>query len=100
MVPGGAISAEVLSTDYASMIAEGHELAALNPQIVVKVPITADGMRAIKTFADSGIKTNCTLVFSAAQALLAAKAGAQHTYPRSSDVWTISTPTDWSSSGR
>ena len=57
------------------------ELAALNPQIVVKVPITADGMRAIKTFADSGIKTNCTLVFSAAQALLAAKAGATYVSP-------------------
>lgn len=81
LVPGGAISAEVLSTDYASMIAEGRELAALNPQIVVKVPITADGMRAIKTFADSGIKTNCTLVFSAAQALLAAKAGATYVSP-------------------
>ena len=81
LVPGGAISAEVLSTDYASMFAEGRELAALNPQIVVKVPITADGMRAIKTFADSGIKTNCTLVFSAAQALLAAKAGATSVSP-------------------
>ena len=81
LVPGGAISAEVLSTDYDHMVAEGRELAALDPQIVVKVPITADGMRAIKTFTDEGIQTNCTLVFSAAQALLAAKAGATYVSP-------------------
>ena len=81
LVPGGAISAEVLSTDYDHMVAEGRELAALDPQIVVKVPITADGMRAIKTFTGEGIQTNCTLVFSAAQALLAAKAGATYVSP-------------------
>ena len=76
LVPGGAISAEVLATDYSHMVSEGRELAGLDPQIVVKVPITEDGLRAIKTFHDEGIQTNCTLVFSAAQALLAAKAGA------------------------
>lgn len=81
LVPGGAISAEVLATDYDRMIAEGRELAGLNPQIVVKVPITQDGLRAIRTFTQSGIKTNCTLVFSAAQALLAAKAGATYVSP-------------------
>lgn len=81
LVPGGAISAEVLATDYEHMIAEGRELASLNPQIVVKVPITQDGLRAIRTFTQSGIKTNCTLVFSAAQALLAAKAGATYVSP-------------------
>ncbi len=81
LVPGGAISAEVLATDYDHMVAEGRELAALNPQIVVKVPITEDGLRAIKTFTGSNIKTNCTLVFSSAQALLAAKAGATYVSP-------------------
>ena len=81
LVPGGAISAEVLATDYDRMIAEGRELAGLNPQIVVKVPITQDGLRAIRTFTQSGIKTNCTLVFSAAQALLAAKSGATYVSP-------------------
>ena len=81
LVPGGAISAEVLSTEYSAMVEEGKELAALNPQIVVKVPITSDGLRAIKTFTDMGIRTNCTLVFSAAQALLAAKAGATYVSP-------------------
>lgn len=81
LVPGGAISAEVLATDHDRMIAEGRELAGLNPQIVVKVPITQDGLRAIRTFTQSGIKTNCTLVFSAAQALLAAKAGATYVSP-------------------
>ena len=81
LVPGGAISAEVLSTDYQAMVEEGQKLAALNPQIVVKVPIILDGLRAIKTFSDKSIKTNCTLVFSAAQALLAAKAGATYVSP-------------------
>lgn len=81
LVPGGAISAEVLSTDYEHMVAEGRELAALNPQIVVKVPITEDGLRAIRTFTQSNVKTNCTLVFSSAQALLAAKAGATYVSP-------------------
>lgn len=81
LVPSGAISAEVLATDYDHMVAEGRELAGLNPQIVVKVPITEDGLRAIKTFTGSNIKTNCTLVFSSAQALLAAKAGATYVSP-------------------
>ncbi len=81
LVPGGAISAEVLATDYSHMVSEGRELAGLDPQIVVKVPITEDGLRAIKTFHDEGIQTNCTLVFSAAQALLAAKAGASYVSP-------------------
>lgn len=77
----GDVSAEVLSTDYDSMIAEGKELAALHKQIVVKVPATADGIRAIKYFSDNNIKTNCTLVFSVGQALLAAKAGATYVSP-------------------
>lgn len=77
----GDVSAEVLSTDYDGMIAEGKRLAALHPQIVVKVPCTKDGIRAIKHFTDNGIKTNCTLVFSSGQALLAAKAGATYVSP-------------------
>ena len=81
LVPGGAISAEVFSTDYDGMIEEGKTLASLSPQIVVKVPITPDGLRAIQTFKDMGIRTNCTLVFTAAQALLAAKAGATYVSP-------------------
>ena len=77
----GDVSAEVLSTDYESMIREGKELAALHKQIVVKVPATADGIRAVKYFADNGIRTNCTLIFSVGQALLAAKAGATYVSP-------------------
>jgi transaldolase len=77
----GDVSAEVLSTDYDSMIKEGLELAALHEQIVVKVPCTADGIRAIKYFSDKGLRTNCTLVFSTGQALLAAKAGATYVSP-------------------
>ena len=77
----GAISAEVLSTDYASMIAEGDVLAALHKNIVVKIPMTKDGIKALKYFTDKGIKTNCTLVFSAGQAILAAKAGATYLSP-------------------
>jgi transaldolase len=77
----GDVSAEVLSTDYDSMVREGEELAALHPQIVVKVPCTADGIRAVKYFAGKGIRTNCTLVFSLGQALLAAKAGATYVSP-------------------
>ncbi len=77
----GDISAEVLSTDYDGMIAEGSRLAKLHPQIVVKVPCTADGIRAIKYFTDHGIRTNCTLVFTSGQALLAAKAGAAYVSP-------------------
>ncbi len=77
----GDVSAEVIATDYAGMIYEGVELASLNTKIVVKVPMTKDGIRAIKYFSKKGIKTNCTLVFSAGQALLAAKAGATYVSP-------------------
>ena len=72
----GDISAEVLSTTYDEMIKEGEELAAIHPNIVVKIPMIKDGIKALKYFTDKGIKTNCTLIFSAGQALLAAKAGA------------------------
>jgi transaldolase len=81
IVKGGDISAEVISTDYKGIIAEGEKLAALHPQIVVKVPMIKDGVKALKYFSDKGIKTNCTLVFSAGQALLAAKAGATYVSP-------------------
>ncbi len=77
----GDVSAEVISTDYESMIKEGLELAALDSKIVVKVPMIKDGIRAIKYFSQKGIRTNCTLVFSAGQALLAAKAGATYVSP-------------------
>lgn len=77
----GDVSAEVLSTDYHGMLAEGRELAALHPQIVVKVPCTRDGIRTIRSFTDEGIRTNCTLVFGLGQALLAAKAGATYVSP-------------------
>jgi transaldolase len=77
----GPVSAEVISTDFAGMVEEGNKLAALHPNIVVKVPMIKDGIKAIKYFSDNGIKTNCTLVFSAAQALLAAKAGATMVSP-------------------
>lgn len=77
----GDVSAEVISTDYDGMIKEGEELAALHPQIVVKVPIIKDGIKAIKYFSSKGIRTNCTLVFSVGQALLAAKAGATYVSP-------------------
>lgn len=77
----GDVSAEVIATDYEGMIKEGEELAALNPNIVVKVPCIADGIKAIKYFTSKGIRTNCTLVFSAGQALLAAKAGATYVSP-------------------
>lgn len=72
----GPVSAEVLATDYAGMVSEGEKFAALHPNIVVKIPMTVDGIKAIKYFSNKGIKTNCTLVFSAGQAILAAKAGA------------------------
>src|ERR1700740_425245 len=72
----GDVSAEVIATDYKEIIKEGEALAALHPQIVVKVPMIKDGVKALKYFSDKGIKTNCTLIFSAGQALLAAKAGA------------------------
>ena len=77
----GDVSAEVISTDFDSMIKEGKELADLHPNIVVKVPMIKDGVKAIKWFSDNNIKTNCTLVFSAGQALLAAKAGASYVSP-------------------
>lgn len=77
----GDVSAEVISTDYEDMIAEGEILAALDEKIVVKVPMIKDGIRAIRYFSNKGIKTNCTLVFSAGQALLAAKAGATYVSP-------------------
>jgi transaldolase len=77
----GDVSAEVLSIDYENMIKEGEALAKLHPQIVVKIPMIKDGIKAIKYFSDKGIKTNCTLVFSSGQALLAAKAGATYVSP-------------------
>jgi transaldolase len=77
----GDVSAEVIATDYAGMVREGEDLAALHPNIVVKVPMTRDGVKAISYFTSKGIKTNCTLVFSAGQALLAAKAGATYVSP-------------------
>ena len=77
----GDISAEVISTDYAGIVEEGKKLAAIHPNIVVKVPMIKDGIKAIKWFTDNGIRTNCTLVFSAGQAILAAKAGATYLSP-------------------
>lgn len=77
----GPVSAEVISTNYEGMIKEGDALAELHPNIVVKIPMIKDGIKAIKYFSDKGIKTNCTLVFSAGQALLAAKAGATYLSP-------------------
>lgn len=77
----GDVSAEVISTEYSGIIAEGEKLAELHPQIVVKVPMIKDGVKALKYFSDNGIRTNCTLVFSAGQALLAAKAGATYVSP-------------------
>lgn len=77
----GDISAEVLSTTFDEIIEEGKTLAAIHPNIVVKVPMIKDGVKAIKWFTDNGIRTNCTLVFSAGQALLAAKAGAAYVSP-------------------
>jgi transaldolase len=77
----GDVSAEVIATDFEGMISEGEALAALHPQIVVKIPMILEGIKAINYFADKGIKTNCTLVFSTGQALLAAKAGATYVSP-------------------
>lgn len=77
----GDVSAEVIATDYDGIIKEGEALAKLHAQIVVKVPMIKDGIKAIRYFSDKGIKTNCTLVFSAGQALLAAKAGATYVSP-------------------
>ncbi len=80
-ISDGDVSAEVLSTTYEEMIKEGDELAALHERIVVKIPMIKDGIKALKYFSDKGIKTNCTLIFSAGQALLAAKAGASYVSP-------------------
>ncbi len=77
----GPVSAEVISTDYDGMIREGEKLAALHKNIVVKIPMIPEGIKAIKYFSGKGIKTNCTLIFSAGQALLAAKAGATYISP-------------------
>lgn len=77
----GDISAEVLSTDFKTIVEEGKKLAAIHPNIIVKVPMIKDGVKAIKWFTDNGIKTNCTLIFSAGQAILAAKAGAAYVSP-------------------
>ncbi|MFN0292305.1 fructose-6-phosphate aldolase [Pedobacter helvus] len=75
------VSAEVIATDYEGIVKEGEALAALNPKIVVKVPMIKEGLKAIKYFSSKGIRTNCTLIFSPAQALLAAKAGATYVSP-------------------
>jgi len=77
----GDVSAEVIATDFEGMVREGEALAKLHPRIVVKIPMIKEGVKAIKYFTDKGIKTNCTLVFSAGQALLAAKAGATYVSP-------------------
>lgn len=80
-IVSGPVSAEVISTDFEGMVEEGKKLAAIAPNIVVKVPMIKDGIKAIKWFTDNGIKTNCTLVFSAGQAIMAAKAGATYVSP-------------------
>lgn len=80
-IVNGPISAEVISTDYEGIVREGEYLATLHKNIVVKVPMILDGIKAIKYFSNKGIKTNCTLIFSAGQALLAAKAGATYISP-------------------
>lgn len=77
----GDVSAEVISTDFEGMVAEGEKLANLHDNIVVKIPMIPEGIKAIKYFSDKGIRTNCTLIFSAGQALLAAKAGATYVSP-------------------
>ncbi|CAL67223.1 fructose-6-phosphate aldolase [Christiangramia forsetii] len=77
----GDVSAEVIATDFEGIVREGEELAELHDQIIVKVPMIKEGVKALKYFSDKGIKTNCTLVFSAGQALLAAKAGATYVSP-------------------
>ena len=81
IVGDGDVSAEVIATDFEGMVKEGEDLAALHENIVVKVPMTKDGIKAIRYFTDKGIRTNCTLIFSAGQALLAAKAGATYVSP-------------------
>ncbi|MCS6978885.1 MAG: fructose-6-phosphate aldolase [Flavobacteriales bacterium] len=77
----GDVSAEVIATDFETMVREGETLAAIHPRIVVKVPITKEGLKAISYFSKKGIRTNCTLIFSPGQALLAAKAGASYVSP-------------------
>lgn len=77
----GDVSAEVISTDFKGIVKEGEHLASLNKQIVVKVPMISEGIKAIKYFTDNNIKTNCTLVFSSGQAIIAAKAGATYLSP-------------------
>jgi transaldolase len=77
----GDVSAEVVSTDFDGIVAEGKKLAKINPNIIVKVPMIKEGVKAMKWFTDNGIATNCTLVFSAGQAILAAKAGAKYVSP-------------------
>jgi transaldolase len=77
----GDVSAEVIATDFKEIVEEGKKLAAIHPNIVVKVPMIKDGIKALKWFSDNGIRTNCTLVFSAGQAILAAKAGATYVSP-------------------
>ena len=77
----GDVSAEVIAVDFEGIVKEGEQLAALHPQIVVKIPMVKDGIKALKYFSDRKIKTNCTLIFSAGQALLAAKAGATYVSP-------------------
>jgi transaldolase len=77
----GDVSAEVISVDFQGMVKEGEQLASLHPQIVVKIPMIKDGIKALKYFSDLNIKTNCTLIFSVGQALLAAKAGATFVSP-------------------
>jgi len=80
-IVSGDVSAEVISTDFDGIVREGEELASLHDQIVVKVPMIAEGIKAIKYFSENSIKTNCTLIFSSGQALLAAKAGATYISP-------------------
>lgn len=81
IVGDGDVSAEVIATDFEGMVTEGEELADLHPNIVVKIPMIKEGVKALKYFSDKGIRTNCTLVFSAGQALIAAKAGASFVSP-------------------
>ncbi|MGI6597120.1 MAG: fructose-6-phosphate aldolase [bacterium] len=81
LVPGAAISAEVVSSDTDSMLNEARELAAVDPQVVVKIPVTPDGLAAVRQLGQEGIRTNVTLVFSTAQAILAAAAGADFVSP-------------------
>ncbi len=81
IVEEGPVSAEVIATDYAGMVKEGLELSKIHENIVVKIPMIKDGVKALRYFSDAGIATNCTLVFSAGQAILAAKAGATFLSP-------------------